>query len=71
MVRIVVLIDRNRDSVRRICDLRYCVYDKSVILLAVIRRYNIEAVADIEKSRKVIFVSRFAVLCNIITAKLL
>ena len=56
MVRIVILVDCNGDSVGGVCNLSYGVYDKSVVTLAVVRGYNIQSVTYIEKCRKVVLI---------------
>ena len=70
MMRIVFLIDGNSYSVGSIGNLSNGIYNKAVILLAVIGGYNIKTVADIEERGKIILIGSRILLSKIILAEL-
>lgn len=67
---IIIFIDDYRYPVRRIGNLGNCIYNQSVIFFSVVRGYNIQAVTDFKQSGKIIFISSFAPLSDILPAKL-
>jgi hypothetical protein len=71
VVRIVILVYSHGNSVWRICNLCNSIYNKTVVFFAVVRGYNIQTVADVEKGVKVVFVSCVALLSKILHTKFL
>lgn len=69
-MRVVLLIDTDGDTVRRIGDLRNRVDDQAVIFFAVTRSNDIKSVTDIEERRQIVFVGGFTVLRNIFFCQL-
>ena len=66
---IIIFIDGNRDPVRRIGNLRYCIDDQAIVLLPVVGGHYIQAVSDLKQSGQVIFVGCFILLCQIVAAE--
>ena len=71
MMRVICLIDRYSNSVRSICNLRYCIYDQTIILLSIVGCNHIQPVSDVEKCRQIIFIRCLCILCNIVYTKLI
>ena len=67
---IVLLIDADRDTVGSVSDLRYGVHDASVVLISVTGGNYIQSVADVEQSRKVVFISSIVLLSKILLSQL-
>ena len=70
VVRVVLLIDGHGDTVGSVGHLSYGVDDKSVVLLAVIGCDDVEPVANVKKSCKIILVCGLVALGQIFSAKL-
>ena len=71
VVRIVLLVDGDRNSVGHIGDLSYGVHDKSVVLLTVVGCDHVESVADVEERGGIVLVSVLRLKRDILAAKLL
>ena len=69
-MRIVLLVDADRDAVGRVGDLCDGVDDQTVVLLAVVGGDDIQTVADVEQRGHVVLVSGLVVLREIVLAQL-
>ena len=70
MVRIVLLVDADRDAVGRVGDLCDGVDDQTVVLLAVVGGDDIQTVADVEQRGHVILVGGLVMLREVVLAQL-
>ena len=71
MMRVIGLVDRHSDPVRCIGHLGHGIDNKTIILLTVIGSHYIQTIANVEQGSQIVLIGGFAVLCQIITAKLL
>ena len=71
IVRVILLVDADRDAVRAARELRDRIHDEAVVLSAIVAGDDIEAVADLEKGLEVILVCLLVGAGNIILAELI
>ncbi len=71
MMRIIILINRNSNPIGRAGQLSHGVDNQTVVPFAVIAGDDVKSIANLKESGKVIFVSSFIMLRQIITTKLI
>ena len=69
VVRIVLLVDADRDAVRLAGDLCDGVADETVIIFSVIGSDDVETVTDLEESCQIVLVRGFLMLVDIVCAE--
>ena len=70
MMRVVLLVDADRDTVRLAGELRNGVDDAAVVLLAVVAGHDVQAIADVEQRGEIVLVRGFAVAGFVFLAQL-